>query len=356
MENSSLGSFPETRTAAVAAVDYANTALGGLGGRPLELKPCATNGSPESSQDCANRLVALRPVAVVGGIDFGAEAAMPIYEHAGIPYVSGSPQLNGELNSTNSFSLTGGTAAELLGLAQYLTTTKRVASVHTLHVDLPGLLTVAIKSSENILRAKGISDVKFVAEKADAADFAPALSRVAAGNPDAIIVVFQAQACARIAQAATALGVTSPMYFVGACASPAVARAAGPNAANMYFASGYLPVRASGGDADTAAFRDRVPETERTSASQGAFSSVLAVRSLLLDAGEPGPAALRAALRATHDHPNVMAHPFTCDNKKIAVLPSICNTAVRVLQWRDGAFTDVAGDWVDGSPLVALSG
>ncbi len=204
--------------------------------------------------------------------------------------------------------------------------------------------------------AKGVPDVTFVAEKADAADFAPALNRVAAGNPDAIIVVFQAQACARIVQAAAALGIHTPIYLVGACATPAVARAAGPGTGNLYFASGYLPVGASGGDADTAAFRDRVAENERTSGSQGSFSAVLAVRSLLAGIPEPAPAALRTALRATRDHPNVMAHPFTCDSKKIVILPSICNTAVRVLQWKDGAFTDVAGDWIDGSHLVALAG
>jgi branched-chain amino acid transport system substrate-binding protein len=293
---------------------------------------------------------------VVGGVDVGAEAAMPIYQQAGVPYVSGSPQLNGELNSTNSFSLTGGTVTDLLGILEYLTSTRKVDSVHALYVDLPGLLSVAIQSSERILRAKDVSDVTLVAEKADAADFAPALSRVAAGEPDAIVIVFNAQACARIVQAASALAIDTPMFLVGSCATPAVAQAAGGNTDNLFFASGYVPVAESGGDADSEAFRDRVAETEWTSGSQGSFSAVVVLRSLLADLPDVTPGALTTALRATRDHPNVMAHPFTCDGMQIAILPSICNTAVRLLQWKDGAFADVTGEWIDGRQLTDLLG
>ncbi|EIV94391.1 ABC transporter substrate-binding protein [Frankia sp. QA3] len=354
VENSTLGSYPETRRAAQAAVDHANAALGGVGGRPLRLATCATDGSPESSQNCANRLVAEKPIAVVGGIDFGTQAAMPVYEAAHIPYVTGSPQLSGELNSKNAFTLSGGTVAELLGLTDYLTGTRHIRSAHALYVDLPGLLTAAIKGSQNILRKKGVTDVRLIAEKADAADFAPALTQAAAGNPDAIIVVFQAAACARIVQAAAALNIHSDIYFVGACATPAVPRAAGGRTDNLYFASSYLPVGTSGGDADTAAFRKAVREADRTSASQGAFSTVLDIRALLAKAPQPSSDGLLTALRATHDQPNVMAHPYTCDGKQIEIFPAVCNTAVRLLRWKDNSFSDVTGTWQDGRQLITL--
>jgi len=355
-ENSAVGSFPETRVAAQAATAYANSELNGVNGRPVKLVTCATNGSPESSQDCANKLVAQHPVAVVGGVDVGAEAAMDVYKNAGIPYVSGSPQLNGELNSTNSFSLTGGTAAELLGITDYLTSVKKVRSVHALYVDLSGLLSIAIDSSKRILTAKGVTDVTLVSEKADAADFAPALSNVAKGNPDAIIVVFQAQACARIVQAASALNISTPMYLVGSCASPAVAKAAGGKTDNLLFASGYVPATDGDKDAAAAAFTKRVPADQRTSGSEGSFSAVLVVRELLAGLPDPTSAALTTALRATKDHANVMAHPFTCDGKQIVILPSICNSAVRLLTWNGKGFTDLTGDWIDGRKLVDLAG
>ncbi|MBL7502442.1 ABC transporter substrate-binding protein [Frankia sp. CNm7] len=354
-ENSALGSFPETRVAANAAAAYANAELNGVKGRPIKLVTCATNGSPESSQDCANKLVAQKPVAVVGGIDIAAETAMKIYETAGIPYVSGSPQLNGELNSPNSYSLAGGTVAELLGITDYLTSVKKVRSVHALYVDLPGLLTIAINSAKSILTAKGVTDVKLVAEKADAADFAPALSNVASGNPDAIVVIFQAQACARIVQAASALNIQAPMYLIGSCASPAVAKAAGGQTDNLIFASGYQPVTDDDKDPVAAAFAERVPADQRTSGSEGSFSAVLVVRDLLEELADPTPAALITALKATKDHPNVLAHPFTCDNQQVPLLPSICNASVRLLTWNGKGFADLTGDWLNGSQLVNLT-
>ncbi|MCM3925244.1 ABC transporter substrate-binding protein [Frankia sp. AiPs1] len=354
VENSTLGSYPETRRAAQAAVEHANAALGGVGGRPLRLSTCATDGSPESSQNCANRLVAEKPIAVVGGIDFGTQAAMPVYEAAHIPYVTGSPQLSGELDSKNAFALSGGSVAELLGITDYLTATRHIRSAHALYVDLPGLLTAAIKGSQNILRKKGVTDVRLIAEKSDAADFAPALTQAAAGNPDAIIVVFQAAACARIVQAAAALNIHSDIYFVGACATPAVPRAAGGRTDHLYFASSYLPVGSSGGDADTAAYRKAVPEADRTSASQGAFSTVLDLRALLATTPQPSAGGLLTALRATHDQPSVMAHPYTCDTKQIDIFPAICNTAVRLLRWKDNSFSDVTGTWQDGRQLTSL--
>jgi len=356
VENSTLGSYPETRRAAQAAVDHANATLDGVGGHPLRLVTCATDGSPESSQNCANRLVAQKPVAVIGGIDFGTQAAMPIYESAHIPYVTGSPQLSGELDSKNAFAFSGGSVAELLGITSYLTETKHIHSAHALYVDLPGLLTAAIQGSQNILRKKGVTDVRLIAEKSDAADFAPALTQAAAGNPGAIIVVFQAAACARIVQAAAALNVRSDIYLVGACATPAVPRAAGGKTQNLYFASSYIPVGTSGGDADTAAFRAAMPEADRTSASQGAFSSVLNVRALLAKTPQPTAADLTTALRATHDEPNVMAHPYTCDGKQISIFPAVCNSAMRLLRWQGNAFTDVTGTWQDGRQLVSLIG
>ncbi|WP_198152930.1 ABC transporter substrate-binding protein [Pseudofrankia sp. DC12] len=353
-ENSALGSFPETRVAAQAATAYANSELDGVKGRPIKLVTCATNGSPESSQDCANKLVAQHPVAVIGGIDLGAETAMPIYEQAQIPYVSGSPQLNGELNSKNSFSLTGGSAAELLGIVDYLTAVKKAHSVHALYVDLPGLLTIAVNSSKTILKSKGVTDIQLLSEKSDAADFAPALSHVAAGNPDAIVIVFQAQACARIVQAASALAIKTPMYLIGSCATPAVAKAAGGRTDNLVFASGYLPPAADTQEPAAAEFAKRVPTDQQTSGSEGSFSSVLVVREMLADLPDPTPAALATALRATKDHPNVMAHPFSCDSKAIPILPSICNSAVRLTTWNGKGFTDLTGNWIDGGPLASV--
>src|SRR5215212_10742293 len=40
--------FPEYRQAAEAAIEYVNNYKGGLGGRPLKLETCATDGQPST--------------------------------------------------------------------------------------------------------------------------------------------------------------------------------------------------------------------------------------------------------------------------------------------------------------------
>ncbi len=353
MEGSPAGSFPEAGEGARAAVAYVNDTLGGVHGKQLRLSSCKTDGTPESSRACAQKVLADKPVAVVGGLDLGADASVPVVTAAGVPYVTGSPTLSGELTTPGAFAFTGGTAADLLAIGDYLIERKNVKSIHVLHEDLPGLLNSAISATGDIFKALHVSDVKLVAEKADAADFAPALTAANSGNPTAIIVVFPAQACSRIMQAAQALGVKAQMYYPGVCASPAAVRDAGAGLANSYFASGFLPVGASGGGPDAAAFRQRVPQADRSPLSQAAFGAVVNLAGLM-SGGEVDPASLKAKLSATQDAPNVFAHPYTCDRAQLPLLQSVCNGYVRLLQFREGAFSDVLGEWVTGAKLNQL--
>ena len=354
MEGAPTGSFPEARIGAEAAVAHVNDDLDGVGGRPLKLSVCKTNGTAESSQSCAQRLRAEKPVAVVGGVDLGGNASVHVIADAGIPYVTGSPTLGAELTTAGVYAFTGGTAADLLGIGDHLIK-RGVKSIHVLHEDLPGLLNTAISAAGSIFQAKGVTDLKLVAEKGDAADFAPALTAAAAGDPQALIVVFPAQACARIMQAAQALGVKAELYYPGACASPSVVAGRGAALDRSYFASGYLPVGASGGDADAEAFRSRVPAAQRSPLSQAAFSAVLNV-ARLMTGGATDSEALKAKLAAGRDAPNALAHPYTCDGQQLPLLTSVCNSNVRLLQVKGGEFADVTGAWINGGELAGFAG
>ena len=355
MEGAPSGSFPEATVGARAAVAHVNDDLGGINGTPLRLSVCKTDGSAESSQGCAQTLLAEHPVAVVSGIDLGADASVPVVTAAGVPYVTGSPTLAGELRTPGAFAFTGGTAADLLGIGDYLIERKHVRSIHVVHEDLPGLLNAAISAAGDIFRAKKVSDVKLVAEKADAADFAPALTAAAAGHPDAIIVVFPAQSCSRILQAAQALSIKAPMYFPGVCASPGVVSSAAAKdvLARTFFSSGYLPVGASGGGPDADVFRAGVPAAQRSPVSEAAFSAILNL-ARLMTAGARDPGSLKARLTTARNQPNVLAHPYSCDQLQLPLLQSVCDSHVRLLQYRGGAFTDVLGEWVTGAKLNEL--
>ena len=349
-EDAPVGSFPEVRRSAEAAARYVNEELGGVDGRPLQLEACTTRGTPESSQACANQLAGKQPVAVLGGIDLGAAASLPVLQRAGIPYLGGSPTLAEELNSPASYMLAGGTVADLLGQAEYALNTLKAKRVAAVYVDLPGLLTTVVQASDVVLRAKGATSVKTVAEKADAADFTTALTSANNSNPDVIFVVFPAQSCARIMQARQALAIKAKMFYPGACAAQSVVDAAGSGADGAFFGSGYLPF----GDPspDVAAWRDRAKGTSVL--SQAGFSVVMNLYQLLGEADEVTPAALTDRLKSTKGHANFMGHDYTCDRKQLPLLSSVCNPFVRILQYRDGRFDDVVGQWVSGADLIKL--
>jgi len=352
-EDSPTGSFPETRRAAQAAVAYVNEDLGGVEGRPLQLRTCRTDGSPEASQACARQLLAARPLAIIGGVDFGAGAALPAYQKAKVPYVSGTPQLLAELTDANSYALTGGTAAELLGTADYLIHTLHVHRVNALYVDLPGLLASAVASAKTIFDKEKIAS-RLVAEKADAADFTPALTSATADKPDAVVIVFPAASCQRILQAAAGLGTTVPLVVPGSCAIPRVLSAAGPTVP-VLAASNYTLVPPTGGTPEEQAYRTRVAPADQAPIGQAAFSTVLDVRRLLVEAGTtPTSDALRRGLAASHEHASVMAHPYTCDRKQLPLVTAICNGFVRILSWRNGQLSDATGRWIDGKQTAKL--
>ena len=353
-EDAPLGSFPDLRRGAEAAVRHVNADLGGIGGRPIRLQACATRGTAESSQSCATKLAGADPVAVIGGVDLGSAGSLPVLEDAAIPYVGSIPQLGEELTSKGSYVLAGGTVADLLGQAQYALDTLHAKRIGALYVDLPGVLTTVVQAAEIVLKAKGATDVKLVKAKVDEADFTPALKAATSGDPDVVFVIFPAQACARIMRAGQSLSVRAALFFPSACAERSVVDAAGDAADGAYFGSAYLP------------FGDRSPEVQewqsRTNAdgvlSQAGFSAVMNVHRILTEVGDQNltPAAVAAALAAARDHPGFMTHAYTCDGKQVPLMRAVCNPYVRILRFEDDRFVDVVGDWVSGADLVKLFG
>lgn len=359
MEDSPLGSFPEVPQGARAAVRYVNDELGGVGGRPLQLEVCTTTGTPESSQGCANQLLSKRPVAVLGGVDLGARASLPVLEQAAIPYVGATPTLLDEMSSSGSFMLRGGIAGDLLGEASYITGTLKAKRVSVVHIDLPGLLTQAAEAGKQILRSKGVTDVQVLAEKADAADFTSVMSAANSNHPDVILAVFPAQGCSRIMQAKVALGIRAKMFYPSVCAAQGVIDAAGGGADGAYFATGYLPYT-DAADKDVALYTAKLSQYGGRGArpsvlSQSGFGVTMDLTTLLGEVtGELTPVALTTRLKAASHHQSFMAHSYTCNGRQVAILSSICDVHVRLVQYQAGRFTDVVGDWVTGGDLFDL--
>ena len=360
MEDAPNGSFPEIRRDAEAAVRYVNEELGGVDNRPLELETCTTTGTPESSQACATRLRARGPVAVLGGIDLGAGSSLPVFESADIPYIGLTPALGDELASRSAFLLAGGLAADLLAQTEYITGTLGVKKVGVVHLDLPGLQAAAVLAARAILEKKGVTDLKIVAEKGNAADFVPAVRAATASNPEALMAVFPAQGCTRVLQAVQSLRVRARLFLPSACAAKQVFDAAGDSAKGVTFASGMIPYTETA-NPEVATYLEKLRtygpgDASPSVLSQSGFALVMNLHRLLTDLDdEPTGEALTKKLRSTRDEPGFMGHPYTCDQRQVPLLPAVCSGWVRLLRYEgDGKFADVTGDWVTGAELLKL--
>jgi len=336
-------------------VRYVNEELGGVKGRPFQLDTCATSGSPESSQACANQVLDRDPVAVVGGLDLGAASSLRVFAKAGVAYVGGSPTLGAELTSSSAFMLSGGIAADLLGQLDYIVNTLKAKRVAFVYLDLGGLTSAVATVAERVLKDQGVESVRMVAERADVADFTPAVTAANKSRPDAIVVAFPAQGCARVMQATRALGVKAKMFYPGACAAREVIEASGGGAEGAYFATGYLPYTDSD-DENVVVYRDELERSdgaEPSLLSEAGFSVIMDLWSLMGDIDGPLEAAtVTAAIKDTDDQASFLGHPFTCDGGQVRLLSSVCNANVRILQLKGDVFRDVVGDWLSGTGLL----
>ena len=355
-EDAPVGSFPDLRRGALAAARYVD-ANGGVGGRPIRIETCTTNGTPESSLGCTNRLLGKHPVAVIGGADLGAAASLPPLASAGVPYIGGTPVTTEALTSRNAFMLTGGTATEVLGEVAYATDTLHVKRMAAVYADVPGLLSTAVSLLSTIVRKKGVTSFKLVPVASDAPDVTPALTAAAASKPDAVLAVFPGQTCTRVIQGVASIGLRARMMYPSLCASSQALAAGGNGIDGSVIATGYRPFTDTA-DKDVSVYLSALRRYDSTLKpsllSQAGFSVVMDLQQLLTEAGSnPTPASLLARLKAARNHPNFMAAPFTCDGRRIPLLGGLCNASVQISVVGNGAVQPVGG-WVDTAPVAQL--
>lgn len=363
LEGAPIGSIPELRVGAEAARQHINAELDGLEGRPLEFDVCITNGSPESSTACANQMVEDDVVAVLGGVDLGSAAALPILTAAGIPYVGMTPLLPADFTTKGAFTLDPGglgTAAS----AAYAADELKAGSVTVLHDDSPQGKQLAEGFVRPVLLKRGLrgANIDLVAEKQDAADLSPAVAAATRGNPDAVVVVFPPPACSRIMQAAGALGVEAAMFYIGRCADPGVVAAGGKGADGAYFFSSIRNVDANPRNRDVQLYSKKIKQFGGKDVKPASYDTARAFATTMtfyrrlatLDPDNITPETVTAAFTAAVDAPAFMGHPYTCDGRQaVPGFVSVCNSRVRIYQFAEGGFRDVGADWISAGAALA---
>ncbi len=111
--------MPEARAGVDARIQAIN-ADGGINGRPAQLVACDGKDNPNSTADCARKMVDEQVVAVIGAANSTEAQIMPILEQAKIPVVGAIPETPAVGDSPVAFCFDPGVAGDFLGAPRLL--------------------------------------------------------------------------------------------------------------------------------------------------------------------------------------------------------------------------------------------
>jgi branched-chain amino acid transport system substrate-binding protein len=327
--------FPEVRLAEQAAVKYVNAYKGGIGGHPIKLVTCVTDGQPSTSQRCANQIADQHPVAILGGADTGAPGAIPVWTRKNLAYLGGVPFTPVEQNYAKAaiFSSisTGDNAAASVYAAKTLNA-KSAAVIYTSDTQGTASGKIIISTMQNA----GITKVTKISLPPTSSDVSSAVATAMGAHPDVIYVDAPA-ACPNVLKSLKQLGNKAKIFGVDPCTSPKAIQGANGGADGLYFAGPTLD--AFSGTPETnlylAALKQYAPaDIALDSLAAIGFQTVVNVQAALagFTPAQLTTAKIMAAFttgKATH---NFMGHDYTCDGKQLAGAKAICNAFEQIRQ------------------------
>jgi branched-chain amino acid transport system substrate-binding protein len=347
-ENTAAGSYPELSQAVLAATEFLNEELGGVGGRPIEIEVCNTEFSAEGSVACAQRFVEAEVPAVLGGIDVFGNAVATLADN-GVPYVGGIPISEGSVTSPNSFQWSGGGWATAVAFAWYAATELDAKRVSVVYADF-GAIADSAEMARTVLEGYG-AEVQLVPYPVMATDMSSALAAAADADPDAMFVLAADAGCTAGFDGVAALGIDAAMFYSGACAAPTIIDRAGFEKTNGTYFNVENPIGTDPVDPDMELY-GAVIDTygdglDPIGAGTVSFKSIMNLFVVMSEIeGELTPAAITEALQAQVDAPSFGSHPYTCDGEQFEGLPALCSPQQIMTQMSEGKLEQVS-DWID---------
>jgi branched-chain amino acid transport system substrate-binding protein len=353
-ENTPVGSFPELSRGVQAAIEFVNSQLGGLDGRPLQLEVCNTNFSAEGSTACGQQFVAQGVPVVLGGIDvFGN--GIDVLADNDVPYAGGIPISTQSVTSPNSFQWSGGTWGATIAFASYAVEQLGATSAAIVYGDF-GSVADAAEYGRRTFEQLGIDDVTMVPFPIVSTDLAAPIQVAASAQPDVMIALTADTGCAAAFEGVSTAAPDVPAFYTGACAAPSITDRAGPERTEGAIFNVEGPIDRTDGTPDTAlydavieAYGDGLDPIGAATVSFRSFMNLYVVLAAIVDeAGVEGidPESVTTALRSQVDATSFMGHPYTCDGRQLEGLPAMCSPQQILAELRDGQLEQI-GTWVD---------
>jgi len=355
-EDTPFGSYPEVRAAAEAAAEWVSTELGGVDGRPIELRTCISRFDVEQSQQCALELERAGVIAFVGGVDVTSNGSYPVIEQNGLPVVGGIPATLTEQRSPNAFFFSGGIAGGATAMVAHAAQSG-AERVFLAFGELEPFEVAAREYAAVVGEHLGL-EVELVPFSFATADYLPILTKARDVDAQAVIVLAADAACVPLMETASALELDATIYLFGSCAAESILDAAGEAALGVIFNS-EGPVGED--DIEGAIFQDvidRYATEPAGAAGTVGFRGLMNLYAMLRELGgdDVTSEGLLDLARNSVDEPSFWGHPYTCDGRQVPGLPALC-APQQILFTFDAVGQDPVEitDWIPTDELFAAA-
>jgi branched-chain amino acid transport system substrate-binding protein len=350
---------PELIDGAEAAVEYVNSQLGGIGGRPIQLESCTTDYTAPGLTACANELFQKDPLIIIPGPDAGALSVQPTIDATGIPLIGGASFTPPEYASPNRALFNGWSASLFPAMVHFSISELQATNLVALALELPSNQFIKALFLDAPATAAGIPAPTAVYAPVGSADLTATFAAALDANPDALLAY--GLPCQPAFQAYSSLGTDVPMIMPDNCGDPDTLAAAGDAANGVYFVGLYKGSELFPDDPEVVLYNEvmaeQKPDAADTDFSRGGFGTIMNIHELL---DEMDPASLThesvlAAFKATADQPSFLNVPYSCSAPPVPDLPGICAGSAYLFQFVDGTVAKVS-DYVSMDELWGAAG
>ncbi|MGV3760232.1 MAG: ABC transporter substrate-binding protein [Actinomycetota bacterium] len=275
-------SYPDVSVGVDAAVELINAELGGIQGRPVEVRHCNVGVDQATNQQCAQEFANDDDVNVaLTGYVFGSSFVFPITEAAGLPVLLQTPLTGSDFNAKLAWGFQGGNAGGTAGTAAFAAKFLDAEEIVILGADNDAL-RAAVQAIEALPSIEGVNvSTTYIPDTAS--DVTADVQASGAADADAVLALVNAPQCVQVAQTLKDLQVEAPIISTATCAVPATLEQSPELFEGWHVVgSGLPPLLAEGESAELDYFLETFPkygpeEKTRSFLSLGGFGAMLAV-------------------------------------------------------------------------------
>ena len=336
-----------TRTGMEIAVKYVNEYLGGLNGRPIEIKHCAGKGTPGDAQACATEAVQAGVAFYTQPYSAQEEIVVNTFAEAGIPSILNSSSSGPGMTGPHSFALTGGYPATL-GVFALAAKDAGVTKLAHLVTDVPAA-TGAAKALGGITFGNVGIGYEVVAVPLGTPDFSATMQTAVATGADALMATGDASFCSSFLKAYKALGLDLKKFLISVCVTDSVIAEAGD-----VLEGSYSQAAKNASDEEKAVYAGAVakygtddidPDPAKSSSVSDGFSVIMNVWAAFQGyTGEFDAASIEAHMAAAKDIPLFFSGggTATCDGTAIPLTKNVCSgSGIAGIVDAEGGFSDL---------------